>query len=76
MHNHLFVQPVDGLRYLAGTLFCDRNLGQENFDAAEKAAREVFVRLPMNYGITAGKCALALPDRAGVTGNHDGTGDG
>ncbi|XPE51698.1 hypothetical protein ACNKHX_23450 [Shigella flexneri] len=35
-----------------------------------------YVRLPMNYGITAGKCASVLPDRAGVTGNHDGTGDG
>ncbi len=41
--------------------FADRNLGQENFDAAEKRHAKCYVRLPMNYGITAGKCALVLP---------------
>ncbi len=27
----------------------------------EKRHAKCYVRLPMNYGITAGKCALALP---------------
>ncbi|XPE54550.1 hypothetical protein ACNKHW_24185 [Shigella flexneri] len=48
--------------------FADRNPGQENFDAAEKAAREVLRPVADELRITAGKCALVLPHRAGVTG--------
>ncbi len=39
--NHLVGQPVDGLRHWLERYFADLNLAQENFDAAEKAAREV-----------------------------------
>lgn len=35
------IQPVDGLRNPLERYFTDRNLGQENFDEAETAAREV-----------------------------------
>ena len=39
--NHFPVQPVNGLRHRLERYFTDRNLAQENFDEAEKAAREV-----------------------------------
>lgn len=41
--------------------FADRNLGQENLMLQKKRHAKCYVRLPMNYGITAGKCALVLP---------------
>lgn len=44
--------------------FADRNLGQENFDAGRKKRHaKCYVRLPMNYGITAGKLVLPAPCR-------------
>ena len=40
----------------------------------KKRHAKCYVRLPMNYGITAGSVRWCFRHRAGVTGNHDGTG--
>ncbi|STF89688.1 guanosine pentaphosphate phosphohydrolase [Escherichia coli] len=55
-------QPVDGLRHLAGTLFLPIVIwGRKILMLQKKRHAKCYVRLPMNYGITAGKCALVLP---------------
>ncbi len=57
----LFSLSMGCVTWLA-TLFCrSRNLGRKILMLQKKRHAKCYVRLPMNYGITAGKCALVLP---------------
>jgi exopolyphosphatase/pppGpp-phosphohydrolase len=56
--------------------FTDRNLGQENFDAAEKAARDVLRPVADASPSRLAGLRRRFWYRTGIAGNHDGAGDG